>query len=67
MLPLFDRFFNCLLGLVIWQIEIFLLQISIATKSNFPSRHDFMSDEDKNKDSLASCEGIVKFGHTLLV
>ena len=26
-----------------------------------------MSDEDKNKHSFASCEGIVKFRHTLLV
>ena len=25
------------------------------------------SDENKNKHSLAPCEGIAKFGHTLLV
>ena len=37
------------------------------TKSNFPSKIDFKSDEDKKKYSLASCEGIIKFHHTLLV
>ena len=37
------------------------------TKSNFSSKFDFKSDEDKNKHSPASCEGIVKFRHTLLV
>ena len=36
-------------------------------KSNFPSKCDFKSDEDKKKHSFASCEGIVKFCHTLLV
>ena len=37
------------------------------TKSNFFSKCDFMSDEDKYKYSLAHREGIVKFRHTLLV
>ena len=28
-----------------------------GTRSNFPSKFDFKSDEDKNKHSFASCEG----------
>ena len=37
------------------------------TKSNFPAKCDFKSDEDKNKHSLDACEGTVKFRHTLLI
>ena len=37
------------------------------TKSNFPSKCDFKSDEDKNNHSLAPSKRIVKFRHTLLV
>ena len=37
------------------------------TKSNFPLKFDFESDEDRNKHSLAACEGIIIFRNPLLV
>ena len=37
------------------------------TKSIFPLKDNFNSDENNNKHSLAPCEGIVKFHHALLV
>ena len=45
----------------------FLVEI-FWTKSNFPSKFDFkFDDEDENKHSVASWDGIVKFCHTLLI
>ena len=66
MLVLFGSFCDCLQGIVIWKIEILVLQKS-KIKSNFSSKCDFKSDEDKNKHSIGPCEGIVKCRHTLLV
>ena len=53
--------FNDLVNLSIYITKMY------RTKSNLPSKCDFKSDKDKKKHSLAPCEGIIKFPHTLLV
>ena len=49
-------------------LAVFLIACDVSfTLSIFYSRCNFENDEDKNKYSLAPCEGIVKFRHTFLV
>ena len=60
MVALFDRLLAKLRDLTNSNICITKIYL---TKSSFPSK----SDENKNKHSLASCEGISKFRHTFLV
>ena len=66
MLTLYGSFLNCLQSLVIWISNICIKKIYF-TKSNFPSKRDFKSDEDQNKHPLDICEEIVKFCHTLII